>query len=320
MLFDIKEDGKAYPFSHDAKSVVELLLMNAEIHDVEMIYNQKITELTKEDTFTLKSDSDAFDGFDRVVLATGSVAAQQLGGNDSGYIMAQSCGHTITPLYPSLVQLELAGDLYKPMSGVKKYSEVTLFVDKQVEATVAGDALFTNYGISGLAILDLSQKASFALTLGSEVTIGVNLLPEFDRQKLDSQIQALCKQVPEASLHTLLSGMIHTKIVMNVLKVLNIPVDIKAKESDNKLIKKIVNQLINWKFNVTQTHGFKYAEVSGGGVLTNEVNAKTMESLKEPGLYIVGEVLDVVGDRGGYNFHFAWATAHCAAQAIIATL
>lgn len=317
MLFDIKDDGKAYPLSHDAKSVVALLLMNAQLHGVKLLYEQKVLAITKSDHFDITTQNDLFKGFDKVILATGSVAAEQLGGNESGYDIVQSFGHTLTPLYPSLVQLELEGDMHKAMSGVKKYSSVTLLVDKEVQDELSGDVLFTHYGISGLAILDLSQKASLALILGSRVEIVVNLLPHFERQKLDSQIHSLCKQLPDALLHTLLCGLIHSKIVTVVLKKLKLPLDIKASQSDAKVIKSVVNQLINWKFHVKDTHGFKYAEVSGGGVVTSEVNPKTMESLKQEGLYIVGELLDVVGDRGGYNFHFAWASAFCAAQAIM---
>ena len=317
LLFDIKEDGKAYPLSYEAKSVVENLLMHADIHGVTILSNTKIVKINKEDSFSLHSESDSFKGFDKVILATGSLAASQLGGNESGYIMAEHFGHTLAPTYPSLVQLELAGEVYAKMAGVKQFSEVSLYIDNNLTQKCKGDVLFTRYGISGLAILDLSQKASYALSLYSQVNIVVNLFPKYDRQKLDSKIQALCKQLPKATFLTLISGLIHSKIITEILKVLEIPKDIKAIDMNAKMIKKVVNLLINWKFNVTQTHGFKYAEVSGGGVLTNEINPSTMQSFKEKDLYIIGELLDVVGERGGYNFHFAWASAFTAATAII---
>lgn len=317
LLFDIKDDGKAYPLSYEAKSVVENLLMTALNLGVVLHSNQKIIKIDKDKTFILKSEAEKFSGFDKVVLAVGSPAASQLGGNDSGYKIAESFGHSLTPAYPSLVQLELEGDIHEKMAGVKQFGEVSLFIDNSLVEKRQGDILFTRYGISGLAILDLSQRASFALSLYSQVDIGVNLFSKYDRQRLDSQIQALCKQLPEATFLTLLSGMIHSKIVLEVLNKLAINKDIKAFDMDSKMIKKVVNLLINWKFHVTKTHGFKYAEVSGGGVLTSEIDPKTMRSLKDKDLYIVGEVLDVVGERGGYNFHFAWASAYCASQAII---
>lgn len=317
LLFDIKEDGKVYPLSYEAKSVVENLLMTALNYGVTIHNSQKIVKIDKDETFVMHSATEMFSGFHKLILAAGSPAASQLGGNDSGYVIAESFGHTITPAYPSLVQLELDGNSHESMAGVKQFGEVSLYIDNTLVEKRQGDVLFTRYGISGLAILDLSQKASFALSLYSTVDIVVNLFPKFDRQRLDSQIQALCRQLPQATFLTLLSGIIHSKIISEILNRLLISKDIKAAEMDSKMIKKVVNLLINWKFHVTQTHGFKYAEVSGGGVLTSEINPKTMQSLKDKDLYIVGEVLDVVGERGGYNFHFAWASAYCASQAII---
>ena len=316
LFLDCKEDGKVYPMSHEAKSVVELFVMSAENLGVVIHTEVKIVDCSKEEKFILKSETDEYANFDKIVLATGSKAAPQLGGNESGYTLAQSMGHALAEPYPSLVQLELSGDAFKAMSGVKQFSEVSLLIDKKVETKLQGDVLFTNYGVSGLAILDLSQKASQALSLFSSVDIVVNLMPNFDRQKLDSKLHALCQQLPQAYLSVLLSGMIHRKIVIQIFKELSIDTLIKAEDISHKMIQKIVNLLINWKFHVEDTHGFKHAEVSGGGVLTSEIDPKTMQSLMNPDLYVIGEVLDVVGDRGGYNFHFAFASAFCMADAL----
>jgi predicted Rossmann fold flavoprotein len=316
LLLDIKDDGKAYPQSYEAKAVSEIFLMTALNSGVQLICEEKIEHIEKEDDFSLHSANNNYKSFDKVVVATGGEAAPALGGNDSGYLMAESFGHAIAPIYPSLVQLKLDGNEYESMSGTKRFSSVKLYIDKELENEIQGDILFTRYGISGLAILDLSQKASQALSLGSFVTIVVNFFPELDRQKLDSKIASLCKQLPQASFATLLSTLIHSKIVNQVLKSVHINLDIKASSMDSKAIKKVVNLLVNWKFTVNDTHGFKHAEVCGGGVLTSEVDSKTMQSKKVEGLYFVGEVLDIVGDRGGYNFHFAFATAHAMAQHI----
>lgn len=309
LLLQVKNDGKAYPQSYEAKSVNEIFKMTAENMGVKIHYNQKIHTADYNEGFTLKSDEEDFSGYDYLVLATGGQAAPALGGNDSGYSLARSFGHEIAPLYPSLVQLELKGNEYESMSGVKHLAQVKLLIDKQEEGFFDGDVLFTRYGISGLAILDLSQKASAALHMGSKVDIVVNFFPGTDRQKLDSQIAGLCKQLPKACLLTLLSTLIHSKILTQIFQNLDIDISSKASDIDAKGIKKIVNLLLNWKFFVEDTHGFTHSEVCGGGVLTSEVNEKSMESKKQKGLYLVGEVLDLVGDRGGYNFHLAFATA-----------
>ena len=123
--------------------------------------------------------------------------------------------------------------------------------------------------------------------------------------------------MPDFSILDILAGLIPIKIANGLLEELNITPSTCSKEIGTKLTKKIANQMINWRFEVSDTHGFRHAEVAGGGVDTSEVNSKTMESLKQKNLYFCGEVLDVVGKRGGYNFAFAWASGHACAQDII---
>ena len=106
------------------------------------------------------------------------------------------------------------------------------------------------------------------------------------------------------------------KIAQGLVDFLEISPITKAENIHTKIAKKITNTLLNWRFEVTQTHGFRHAEVAGGGVNTKEINPKTMESLKQKNLYFTGEVLDVVGKRGGYNFAFAWASAYLCAKNI----
>jgi len=203
------------------------------------------------------------------------------------------------------------------MSGTKLNAKVTLIINAQKESSVEGDVLFTAYGVSGFAILDISQGASKALLEYSAVDISINLLPAFNMQKLSTHISALAVSMPHFSILDILVGLLPIKIVNGLLEELNILNSIKGKEIHIKLSKKIANQILNWRFEVSDTHGFRYAEISGGGVDTLEINPKTMESQKCHNLYFVGEVLDIIGKRGGYNFAFAWSSAFVAAKNII---
>ena len=305
LLFDVKDDGRAYPLSNEAKSVVKIYEEYAKSLGVIFHIDTKIENI---ETLLKKYDS--------VIVATGSEAASHLGGNRDGYSFAQKFGHTIIPTYPSLVQLHLNSSFAKKMSGAKINGEVTLLLNHKKESTTAGDILFTNYGVSGFAILDLSQRASVALMNYEAVDISVNLLPAFNAQKLSSHILSTANAMGELSILDILVGLIPLKIAQVLLESLEIPLHTKAKEMHTKLAKKIANSLVNWRFEVSETHGFRHAEVSGGGVNTDEINPKTMESLKQKNLYFCGEVLDVVGRRGGYNFAFAWASGYLAAKDI----
>jgi hypothetical protein len=254
--------------------------------------------------------------YDAVVVATGSRAAEHLGGNSDGEEFAKEFGHSIIPAYPSLVQLHLNSKIAPKMSGTKLNAEVTLLINGQKEQSVMGDVLFTSYGISGFAILDISHNASEALLNYQAVDISINLLPSFTTQKLSQHITSLSNSLSQFTILDILAGLIPLKIANGLLEELAISNTTQAQEIHTKLAKKIANKMLNWKFEVKDTHGFRHAEVSGGGVDTSEIDEKTMMSLKQSNLYFTGEVLDVVGKRGGYNFAFAWASAYLAARSI----
>ncbi|WP_348653119.1 NAD(P)/FAD-dependent oxidoreductase [uncultured Sulfurimonas sp.] len=306
LFLNTLEDGRAYPLSNEAKSVVKLYEDYARSLGVIFHTDTKVIEIK---TLVKKYTS--------VIVATGSRAASHLGGNSDGEMFALEFGHNIIPSYPSLVQLELNSNIAHKMSGAKINAEVTLLLNHKKDTTLSGDVLFTNYGVSGFAILDISQRASQALMNFEAVDISVNLLPEFTLQKLSTHILQMAKSMPAFTILDILTGLIPLKIANGVLEESAVLNSIKSDAIGTKLAKKVANTILNWRFEVSETHGFKHAEVSGGGVDTQEINPKTMESLKCKNLYFCGEVLDVVGRRGGYNFAFAWASAYVAAKDII---
>jgi len=305
LLLNVVEDGRAYPLSNEAKSVATLLEDYALSLGVIFHKEQKVTQIQ-----TLLEE------YDSVIIATGSRAASHLGGSADGELFAQELGHHVIPAYPSLVQLHIDSNVVHKMSGAKVSAEVTLLINAQKEQTLRGDVLFTNYGVSGFAILDLSQKASLALLNYSAVDISINLLPDFNAQKLSAHILKVSQTHPTFTIQDILVGLVPLKIANGLLEDLLIANSMKAADVHTKLSKKIANKMQNWRFEVSDTHGFRHAEVSGGGVDTSEINPKTMESLKCHNLYFCGEVLDVVGQRGGYNFAWAWASAYSAAKDI----
>jgi hypothetical protein len=305
LLLNTLEDGRAYPLSNEAKSVAKIFEDYAHSLGVVFHNDTKITTIKP-----LLEDNDA------VVIATGSRAAEHLGGNNDGELFAQEFDHSVISAYPSLVQLHLHSKIVKKMSGTKLNAELTLLVNAKKESSVTGDLLFTNYGISGFAVLDISQSASEALLNYQAVDVSINLLPTFNMQKLSQHIANLAEKQPMLTLLYILVGLIPIKIVHALLEELNISHKLKGQEIHTKLAKKIANKMLNWKFEVSDTHGFRHAEVSGGGINTLEVDEKTMMSKKKKNLYFTGEVLDIVGKRGGYNFAFAWASAYLAARDI----
>ena len=305
LILETKNDGRVYPLSNEAKSVVALLLSEAKKLSINIHLDSKITNIKK---LALEYDS--------VVIATGSLAGSHLGGNDDGLEFAKEFYHNIITPYPSLVQLHLNSNIAPKMSGSKINAEVSLFINNKLSTSSSGDVLFTSYGVSGFAILDISQSASVALLEYAKVDISINLLPTYNAQKLSNHILKMASLSSESKISEILSGLIPIKISIHLLESLNIDNSTLVKNIGVKLSKKIANTMLNWRFEVSDTHGFRYGEVAGGGVDTTEINPQTMESLKKKNLYFTGEVLDVLGRRGGYNFAFAWASAYLASKHI----
>lgn len=317
LLLDIKDSNKVYPLSNEAKSVVNLLLLSLESLEINTYTDSLITSIKKEDDkFILNTQEEEYKNYDKLLISSGLAAAPQLKATQSGLEFAEFFKHSINPTYPSLVGLQTQVDYHNRMQGVKKECNVTLYIDGQMDSEIYGDVLFTKYGVSGFAILDISQNAAQALSLYQDVKISINFFPKLNRNDLTNQIQTLFKALPEQKAVDVLIGMLSNKIPTVLCDLCKISHEAKAKDINPKQIKALAYQLNQWKVKVIDTQGFKHAEVSGGGVRTAEVDNKSMESKKVKGLYFAGEVLDIVGHRGGYNLQFAWASGFVAGKSL----
>ena len=317
LLLDIKETSKVYPLSNEAKSVVNLLQSQLDSLGINIHCETTIKTVTKENNkFILKSSDETFNDYDKVLISSGLQAAPQLNATEDGINIGESFGHSFNPTYPSLVGLNVESNYHHKLAGVKKEVATTLYINGQKEYEVTGDVLFTKYGVSGFGILDISQVASYNLSLYQEVQLSINFFPNSNRNELLSKVESLLKAQPLEKASILLTGLVSNKLPSVILEVCKLAPEVKAKDINAKQIRSIVNQLMNWRLKIVDTQGFKHAEVSGGGLRTDEVEAKTMQSKKVKGLYFTGEVLDITGHRGGYNLHFAWASGFVAGKSL----
>jgi len=299
------KEGKMFPMSLQASSVVELLEYEAKRAGVEIVCDCTVTGIDKKDNTFILETTQGIQTCEQLLLANGSPAAPQLGGSDSGYAFAAKLGHTLIPRHPSLVQLCSDETWVKGCAGVKVAGLAQLYTNGEYITEKKGDLLFTNYGISGLAILDLSREVSTRLASFDYCELSLDLIPEFSKEKLTNLLLGRIQSESEKPVTLWLQGIINKKLIHIILE----QSKCKAKkESDlnRKEINKIVHSIKNLKLSISDTKGFKGAEVSTGGIDTKEVNPQNMESKIVPNLFFAGEILDVDGDRGGFNFHFAW--------------
>ena len=301
------KEGKMFPMSLQASSVVELLEYEAKRAGVEIVCDCTVKSIDKrEGSFTLET-SRGTKTCEQLLLANGSPAAPQLGGSDSGYAFATKLGHTLIPRHPSLVQLCSDETWVKGCAGVKVAGVAKLYANGEYITEKKGDLLFTNYGISGLAILDLSREVSTRLASFDYCELSLDLMPEYSKEKLTNLLMQRIQNESQKPITLWLQGIINKKLIPIILEQSKCKAEIEN-DLNRKEINKIVHSIKNLKLSISDTKGFKGAEVSTGGIDTKEVNPQNMESKIVPNLFFAGEILDVDGDRGGFNFHFAWVT------------
>ena len=295
-----QNSGQVFPHSKDGKNVLSLLQNRLVDNGVKIHHNCEITAVKKTSNFTLFSADKTFSGYDKVMLCSGSNAYIKHPTRDS-YFLAKDLGLQVQDAFASLVQVNLKQHHHKIASGVKVNAKVTLQLDGTTHQC-CGDLLFTPYGLSGLSILDLSYRIATAKQKGKKVVLNVDLFQQKPLLELEEFLKTLYQKSKPQELELFLKSLFPSKLVTMLMQKYNLDQTINP-----KVIKKLCYIFKEIEFEVDSTRELKYAEVAGGGVSVEEVDKQTLMSKKIPNLYLGGEVLDVVGQRGGYNLHFALA-------------
>jgi len=310
--FDVKDDGKAYPKSHRASIVLELLEQEIKRLGVKIFYN--VDNLKVDNNFSIKFNKNTLN-CKQLIIATGSKAAPQLGGDISGLEIAKKFGHNIIKPLPALVPLTSNSKICKALSGVKVKASVKLVVNNTEKSSRVEDLLFTPYGVSGLAILDLSFDAVVNLYDKKDVKIVVDFFPDINRENLQKYLKQRIDKKRSLPLKLWLGAIMDSKLASYLVDELNLS-DKTENNLNTKTVKEIVNICKAYEIEISGYREFKYAEVARGGVDTRELT-ENLESKRVKGLYFIGEVTDIVGKRGGYNFSFAWCSAFRVSETLL---
>ena len=280
-----------------ARAIVAMLLHEAQAADVDLRLAHTITGVSKAGQFRVDTDHGSFTA-DSLVLATGGVSIPKLGATGFAYDTARRFGLRVTETKPGLVPLTFGDDLLammRPLAGVSLDTEATHNRHGFREAT-----LFTHRGLSGPAILQISSY-------WREGPIVLNLLPDLDATAF---LVDRKRTRPKAELPTILSDILPRRLV----QALDIP-PTRLADMPDRALKDLAQKLQAWTVTPSGTEGFSKAEVTAGGIDTRDLSSKTMQSEKIPGLFVIGEAVDVTGWLGGYNFQWAWASGWCAGEA-----
>lgn len=303
VLARFEEDGKVYPYSGTASSVLDVLRRETERLGAETVcgFDVKTVRATKRGF-----EIEAYDGrrgsAGRVIIACGGKAAPDLGSNGSGYELLKSFGHRITPLSPSLVQIKTEPETVRKLKGIKLNARVTIGAN-----SAEGELLFTDYGLSGPPVFTLSSRID-----GAD-KVYIDMMPEYSFGDVLELLISRAKKLGYVPLEDFFTGMINKRVVQALLKSAGIaPLSRKAETLTEQELRRAAGAIKRLCLELRGTMSWNNAQVTKGGAVTEDFDPETMESRLVKGLYACGEVLDIDGDCGGYNLQWAWSSGYIA--------
>ena len=299
--FHEKKMGQLF-CDNSAKDIIEMLITECENQKVEIKLNTEIKSIIREENlYILETEKKEKFICSSLVVATGGLSIPKIGASDFGYKIANQFNLKVTNLYPALVPLTFKDDI---LEFCKSLAGVSIEASVKINKTIFNEGLiFTHRGISGPSILQISSYWK------PDRSIEVNLLPQ---NSMDKTLKERRVKTPKQNISNVLSDYLPNKLAMAITSLLN--TNQKIGEASNSTLNKISNFINKLIVLPTGTEGYKTAEVTLGGIDTNEINSATMECKKYSGLYFIGEVVDVTGHLGGHNFQWAWSSGYVAGQ------
>ena len=297
------KNGYYYPFTNKANTVRDALYEEAVKFGVEFKFEYEVFDIKKTgDKFKINNDLTC----DILIMSSGGKAYPKTGSDGSSYILLEKLGHTVTDLYPSLVQLETENKYLKELDGVRTDAIVGIYDSDKLIKSETGELQFTSYGVSGICVFNLSRYVNII----NNPIIRINLMP------YTKDYKNYILNLKDNKIYEVLKRIVNEKIASVILKLIGATKDkLKSELSENEL-NNLIDQLTSFKLEVFGTKSFDNSQVTMGGVDVNEINIETFESKKVSNLFLEGELLDVDGDCGGYNISFAIISALIASDRI----
>jgi len=308
------KQGYAYPFSEQASSILDILKLTLAHLQIDISIGTEVLNLTNQDNrYVIKSANQIY-YCKKVILATGGTASEKHGSNGSGYILAKNLGHHIVRPVPALTGLKCKGSIFKELAGIRLEAILTLYLDNKAVCTEQGELQMTHYGISGIPTFQLSRYAAYGLAKNQEVIVDIDLLPKFSDDDINDYIISQINMAPYKQLEQLFLGLLNKKLNYALIKMTGLKPKATIDTLTKKACQKLSHLIKQFSVSIVDTNGFSNAQVTAGGVSTQEINYLTMESKLNRNLFIVGELLDIDGRCGGYNLQWAWATGYIAGE------
>ena len=307
-LLTVAEDsGRVYPYSDQANSVVDVLRFALEKPNIWVKLGFEVEKVKKTaDGFRVESREETVE-CDRLIVACGGLAGTKLGGSMSGYKLLRSLGHSCTRLRPTLVQLKSDWKGAAALKGVRANCRAAIVHNGEVTAESEGQLQFTEYGLSGPVIFEISRDVCQS---GGDWLCRLDFLPEMDEETLISELKK--RRNTALPVSELLTGILHNRLGRVLTQTAGLTSNALLNSLSDREFSQAAQAVKRLEVSLTEPMGMDSAQVTAGGILTSEFESKTMESRLVPGLYACGEVLDIDGDCGGYNLQWAWSSGRLA--------
>ncbi len=316
-IYPKNKNGYYYPNSEQASSIVSALYQEIQKLGVNVAYETNIKQiLPQEHCIHLNTDKGSYVG-KNVIIATGLLASPKLGSDGSLFDIIKTLGHRFAPILPTLCGFYCKGLNFKKISGVRAQGTVTARINGHEVASNTGEIQFTDYGLSGIPVFQISHHLSKAVYEKKQVEIQINLLPDFDKDHLINELNYRKSIFTNQTMEHLLNGLLNQKLSQMILDKTHLENDIIINSLSEHEIESIAYCIQNLTVKVTNYRDYEFAQVCTGGIPLSDINVNTFESKLVKHIYFAGEILDVDGICGGYNLHFAWASGYMAANAII---
>lgn len=315
--------GKLFPDSNSARTVLEALLAEAQRLGVTLLPDHRVVSVARGTSSgfaldVISSENPTARTFESraLVLATGGKSLPKTGSDGGGYDLVRSLGHSIVAPVPALVPLVLDGDFHTPLSGISHEVEVVIRVASDKPLRICGPMLWTHFGLSGPAILDASRHWHRARLENRAVSVALNFFPGEEFASVEARVLDLATKQPNTLIRNALTFLLPARLVEGVLATLGIFPQLTIGRLTRDDRRRLVTALLEFPLRIRDSRGYTYAEATAGGVPLTEIDPATMASRVCPGLYLVGEILDVDGRIGGFNFQWAWSSGYVAGTSV----
>ena len=308
-------EGRVYPLSNQAAGVLDALRLCAGEQGCEFVTEFDAVKLVrKRDGFRVEAADGRAVAAENVIVACGGLAAPKLGGGAGGYRLLEGLGHRISPRLPAIAPLKTDPAAVRALKGVRMHGALELISGGRLLRRERGEILFNETGVSGIAAMQLARAVNLAERSGGRCALKMNFLPDAAADVIERRAALL----PQRTMDDFLSGLVPKRLGQVLAKAAGIqPLSLRAEELSAAQRRALRDALTGWTLEIKGTLGFEQAQVTCGGAELADFDPDTLESRRAPGLFAAGEVLNVDGDCGGFNLHWAWASANLAVRAIL---